>query len=132
MKQLLQIVITIVLFGSLTIQAQSPSYPRDATLCWVHPTLYEDNTSIQDGDIAHTQLVGVRHSGETVIDFNAPMNVTPGATQCQTLVGAIPQPGTYTFLAYTVTIDDISSDASNTAVKKYTGKPNPPLNLTFQ
>ncbi|MHA2047655.1 MAG: hypothetical protein ACW99G_22975 [Candidatus Thorarchaeota archaeon] len=131
MKSLLQALIAFLLLGSITF-AQSPSYPRDAILCWTHPTLYEDGTTIQDGDLAHTRVTGIRHSGETVVDQNIPMVGLPGAQQCQTLVGVIPQPGTYTFVAYSVTVDDISSDPSNTAAKKYTGKPNPPEGLGVQ
>lgn len=131
MKRILQGFIAFLLLGSITL-AQSPSYPRDVSLCWTHPTQYEDGTTIQDGDIAYTKLTGTRHSGEMVIDTDSAMTVLPGAVQCQTLVGAVPQPGTYTFLAYTVTVDDISSDASNSTEKKYTGKPNPPVNLGVQ
>ncbi len=131
MKRILQGFITFLLLGSITF-AQSPSYPRDVSLCWTHPTLYEDGTTIQDGDIAHTRLTGTRHSGETILDTTSAMTVIPGAVQCQTLVGAVPQPGTYTFLAYTVTVDDISSDASNSSSKKYTGKPLPPEGLGVQ
>jgi len=131
MKRILQGFIAFLLLGSITL-AQSPSYPRDVTLCWTHPTLYEDSTTIQDGDIAHTRITGTRHSGETIVDTTSAMTVLPGAVQCQTLVGAIPQPGTYTFLAYTVTVDAISSDASNSADKKFTGKPLPPNALGVQ
>jgi len=131
MKRILQGFIAFLLLGSITL-AQSPSYPRDAILCWTHPTLYEDGTTIQDGDLAHTRLTGTRHSGETIVDQNVTVVGLPGAQQCQTLVGIVPQPGTYTFLAYAVTVDDISSDASNPADKKYTGKPLPPEGLGVQ
>lgn len=137
MKKLVFAFFTIVLLGSLTF-AQSPMYPRDVTVCWTHPTHYvleEGETvpaEIQDGDLAYTKIVGTRHSGEMILDSDVPMQGLPGSVQCQTFVGAIPQPGTYTFLGYTVTVDDISSDASNAAAKKYTGKPQPATGLGVQ
>ncbi len=130
MKRILQGFTALILLGSLTISlAQSPSYPRNVTVCWTHPTHYELEpgetvaAEIQDGDLAHTRIVGNRHSGEIVLDENVPMQGLPGSQQCQTFVGAIPNSGTYNFVGYSVTIEDISSDASNSAEKKYTGKP---------
>ena len=139
MRKLLKFVIASLLLGSLTVTvAQSPSYPRDLTLCWTHPTHYELEpgqtvaAEIQDGDLDHTRLTGLRHSGESILDQQVPMQGLPGSAQCQTFVGQIPLPGTYTFEGYSVTIDGTSSVASNQAVKKYTGKPNPASGLAVQ
>lgn len=132
MKKLFRLLVAAVLFGSLTIQAQAPDYPRNAILCWTHPTLYEDGTTIEDGDLRGTHVHGERQNLLVILDQEVPMQGLPGSTQCQTFVGIIPQPGTYTFTAFAITVDDISSDASNTAIKKYTGKPNPPNGLGVQ
>jgi len=130
MKRLLQGFIAFLLFGSITF-AQS-NYPRDVTLCWTHPTLYEDGTTIEDGDLRGTFIHGERQNLLVILDEEVPITGVPGSMQCQTFVGAIPQPGTYTFTAFAITVDDISSDASNAAIKKYTGKPLPPEGLGVQ
>jgi hypothetical protein len=131
MKRILQGFITFLLLGSITL-AQSPSYPRDAIVCWTHPLLYEDGTDIQDGDLANTRITAERQNLLMVIDELVPVSGVPGSAQCKTFVGAIPQPGTYTFIGYSITVDDISSNASAAAIKKYTGKPLPPNGLGVQ
>ena len=139
MKKLIQYVIAALLIGSITVSvAQAPSYPRDAIVCWTHPTHYEllpgqtDADPILDGDLANTRITAERQSALVVIDELVPVSGVPGSAQCKTFVGAIPQPGTYTFVGYSITVDDISSDASAAAVKKYTGKPQPPSGLGVQ
>jgi hypothetical protein len=94
--------------------------------------LYVDGSDIQDGDLASTRLTVDRHDGSRAVDTLIATVGLPGDRQCVTLVGDIPIPGTYTSFAYAITIDDTSSDASNAAVKKYTGKPNPPVNVASQ
>jgi hypothetical protein len=137
MKKLLQIFVTFLLVGSITF-AQAPDYPRDVIVCWTHPTDYEllpgqtTPDPIQDGDLANTRITGERQNAIVIIDELVPVSGVPGSAQCKTFVAAIPQPGTYTFFAYSITVDDISSDASNMAVKKYTGKPQPPNGLGVQ
>lgn len=104
-------------------------YPRDINYCWNLPTKYVDNTDIQPGDLASTRIVTERQDGTVVLDELVPVGtLLPGERQCRTFVGVIPQPGTYTGVAYAITVDDISSDASGAAVKKFTGKPLPPQN----
>lgn len=139
MRKLFQFFIAALLLGSLTItSAQSPTYPRDAIVCWTHPTEYEllpgqtVADPIQDGDLANTRITAERQNGIVIIDELVPVTGVPGSAQCKTFVGAVPQPGTYTFLGYSITVDDISSDASAAAVKKYTGKPRPPAGLGVQ
>lgn len=139
MKRLLKFVIASLLIGSITVTvAQTPSYPRDAIVCWTHPTEYEllpgqtVADPILDGDLANTRITAERQNALVVIDELVPVTGVPGSAQCKTFVGAIPQPGTYTFVGYSITVDDISSDASAAAVKKYTGKPNPPNGLGVQ
>jgi hypothetical protein len=123
---MLGMLLTSIAFG------QAPNYPRDISLCWTHPTLYEDGTDIQPGDLGNTRLTLNRHDGTQVMDVSVPMVGDPGTQQCSTQVGVIPQPGTYTALAYAITVDSISSDASNPASKKYTGKPLPPSGTAVQ
>ena len=139
MKKLIRCVIAALLLGSLTITvAQTPTYPRDAIVCWTHPTHYEllpgQTTAdpIQDGDLANTRITGERQNALVVIDELVPVTGVPGSAQCKTFVGSIPQPGTYTFVGYSITVDDISSEASASAVKRYTGKPQVPNALGVQ
>ena len=139
MKKLIRCAIAALLLGSITITvAQSPSYPRDAIVCWTHPTHYEllpgetVADPIQDGDLANTRITADRQNALVVIDELVPVTGVPGSAQCKTFVGAIPQPGTYTFVGYSITVDDISSVASAAAVKRYTGKPQVPNDLGVQ
>lgn len=95
-------------------------YPLLMELKWVNPTLYEDGTDIGPGELRGTALICSRHSGEEITNVEVP-STGPGATQV--VVINIEAPGTYTCYAYAITVDDIYSDASNAAEKKYTGKP---------
>lgn len=116
----------ILLFMPMLAFAQS-DYPRDITYCWTLPTQYVDGTTIAAGDLATTRIVSSRNSGEAIIDQLVPVGTTlPGENMCFTFVGAVPSPGTYVAVAYAITIDDVSSDASNESTKKFTGKPLPP------
>ena len=117
--------IALALFASMA-RAQSP-FPQDLTLAWNLPTLYEDGSDIQPGDIANIRVNCARHSGETVLDelVPVPSALLPGDRQEQTFVGVIPSSGTYTCYGYALTVEGISSDASNPAQKRIRGKPRP-------
>ena len=105
-------------------------YPRDITYCWVLPSQYVDGTAIQQGDLASTRIVSERNDGTQILDELVNVGqLAPGENQCRTFLGAVPQPGTYLAVAYAITVDDISSDASNVASRKFTGKPLPPQNF---
>jgi hypothetical protein len=125
MRVLILLLLPLVAFGQQV-------YPLDITLTWTNPSLYVDDTEIQAGDLAETRITCSRHSGETVLDATFPVTAGPGGAESETIPGAIPQPGTYKCLAYSITVDNISSDASNPAERKYTGKPKEILNLTVQ
>lgn len=119
--------------------AQSPSYPRDVTLCWDHPTEYEllpgqtIPSLIQPGDLRGTKLTGTRNDGTVVVDQEVAIgSALPGDNQCFLFSGSIPQPGTYSFFAFAVVDDTSISDASNESIKKYTGKPKPAQGLGAQ
>ncbi len=110
----------------LPVAAFAADYPRDVTLAWNHPTEYTDGSLILDGDLANTLLQCDRNDGTRVVDELVPVVGLPGDRQAQAFVGAIPLPGTYTCFGYSITVDGTSSDASNSVVKRYTGKPLPP------
>ena len=107
-------------------------YPRDITLTWTWPTLYTDNTVIQPGDLRGAFITCDRQDGTRVIDTEIPITTALGSTQTEVFVGFIPQPGTYTCFSFAITVDDISSDPSNPASKKYTGKPLPITSFTAE
>ena len=121
-------IIALSLLLASTALAQQ-DYPRDITYCWVLPSQYVDGSAIQEGDLASTRIVSERNDGTQVLDEMVPVNTSPGGSQCKTFVGVIPQPGTYLAVAYAITVDDISSDASDVASRKFTGKPLPPQNF---
>jgi hypothetical protein len=121
-------VLIMLLLGAAAVAQQN--YPRDITLSWTAPVLYVDGTAIQQGDLKETRIYCERNDGSVVIDEAVPMIGGPGDPQEYVFSGAIPQPGTYTCTSFAVTIDDISSDASDPATIKYTGKPQPPGNMS--
>lgn len=101
-------------------------YPRDISYCWTNPTEYEDNTLIEAGELTSVRIEVFRN-GDTVPYFVQEIPATqPGVEQCETLAGAIGQPGTYVGYGYAQAngVWSVASNASN--AKKYTGKPKPP------
>ena len=128
---------TLLLASNITF-AQSPSYPRDITLCWNHPTHYVSidggvtpGELILDGDLAFTRLTIDRHDGVRSTDTQIVVIGLPGERQCAPLTSEIPKPGKYTAFAYAITVDGTSSDASNASERRYTGKPFPDEDLTI-
>lgn len=111
---------------SATANAQS-DYPRDISYCWTNPSSYVDDTPIADGELTLLRIEVYRNN-DTVPTFTQEIPATqPGAEQCETLVGAITQPGTYVGLGF-AQANGLWSDASDPAnPKKYTGKPRPPV-----
>lgn len=121
----------LLLLLSSTASAQQ-GYPRDITLSWVWPTTYVDTTLIQDGDLRGGDLFCFRNQDTVPVIDTLPVVIAglPGSPQTETFVGVIPQPGTYHCFLTAVTVDAISSDFSNEATKKFTGKPLPPQTFT--
>ena len=104
-------------------------FPADLTLSWTNASQYEDGTAIAAGDLASVRVECVRNN-DTTPTFTATVPVTgEGQPQSETFTGAIPNPGTYTCVAYSILFDGTESVASNSAEKKYTGRPRPPENL---
>lgn len=132
MKSLVALVSALVLV-SFSFQASAQgSYPRDITLSWDWPTLYVDTTLIQPGDLRGGDVICFRNNDLAVTVFDVPVAITValGSRESVTLVGLIPQPGTYHCFVTAVTVDGISSDLSNEATRKFTGKPLPPQTFT--
>lgn len=113
------ILATTLLTFSAVVGAQT-QYPLPLELQWQNPALYVDGTDIGPDELRGTAFICSRHSGEEVINEEIP-SAGPGTVQ--STVFQVNQPGTYTCYAYAITVDDIYSDASNPASKKYTGKP---------
>ena len=114
----------LVLLLSFSADAQQ-SYPRDIELFLTWPSLYEDGSEIQDGDLVSARISCTRHDGVLAFETEMAISVLPGETQGQVFSGDIPKPGKYSCWAFVVTIDGTESDISNVLVKPYTGKPNP-------
>ena len=107
------------------------SFPADITLEWTNTDQYTDLTPIESGDLTSVRIECFRHSDPVTPSFSATVPVTgEGLFQSETFTGAITQPGTYTCFGYSIVADLDESDASNSAVKKYIGKPFPPQTFT--
>ncbi len=129
-----KLIICMSLLWTIFNASAQSNYPRDIQLSWNWPTLYVDNTEIQDGDLASARLICTRHDSVVAFDTIIPIGngVLPGERQTQIFVGDIPKPGTYSCVAFAITIDGTSSDSSEAVLKKFTGKPNPPNNFGLQ
>lgn len=112
--------------------AFSAEFPVDLNVSYTLPTLYVDGTDIQPGDLASARIECNRHSGEVAVDELLDVSAElPGADISQLVTAAFDKPGTYTCRAYAITVDGTSSDASGEVSVKYTGKPQPPVNVRF-
>jgi hypothetical protein len=127
MKYIVSILLLVISFSANAQQ----NYPRDITLTLTQPTLYTDGTTIEPGELVNNRYNCARNDGTVVLNETRSVKVDPGAQQSETFVGVIPQPGTYTCYAFAATADE-ESDASAPAFKKYTGKPTPPVQFTFE
>lgn len=111
--------------------AQGPTYPRDITFTLNAPTEYTDGSPILDSDGLSLEVSCTRNDGTIILDREPFLaTVTPGAEIIETFVGVIPNSGTYSCQAFAV-VDSISSAPSNTATKRYTGQPGPPVIIVF-
>jgi hypothetical protein len=115
----------LVGMGLSLVHAQGV-FPADLTLSWTNATQYEDGTLIEAGDLTHVRIQCTRNN-ETTPTINTSFPVTgEGLAQSETMIGAIPRPGTYECVGFSVIFDGTESRPSGTVTKKYTGKPNPP------
>lgn len=101
-------------------------YPRDITLSWTNPSLYEDGSAIEAGDLESIRVECFRGSDITPAFTSAVPDTGEGLAQSETYVAVIPRPGTYTCFAYAIVVGGAESNPSNSVNRKYTGKPLPP------
>ena len=117
----------LILLGLLPAAALAATdYPRDITLNWTNPSEYVDGSPIEAGDLDAIRVECYR-GNDTVPTFTSTVpDNGEGLLQSETYVNAIPSPGTYSCVAYAIVIDGTESDASNSTLRKYIGKPMPP------
>lgn len=120
-----KLTLIVMLLASTLVVAQQ-DYPRDITLDWVNADQYVDGSIIQPGDLVSVRLECFRNQDATPVVSATVPAAGEGLPQTETLVGVIPAPGNYQCFAYSVVVGGIESDASNSASRKYTGKPLPP------
>jgi hypothetical protein len=115
----------VLLFATTSAFAQS-DYPRDITLSWTNPDQYVDGSTIEPGDLDSIRVECFRNNDTVPVFVSTVPDTGEGAPQSETYTGAVPAPGTYSCVAYAIVVGGVESDASNTATRKYTGKPLPP------
>ena len=122
-----------LLYGGCSARAQqSTQFPVDVTFSWTNPSQYVDGTLIDTGDLTQVRIECFRNNNTVASLIETfPVVNGEGAPQSGTVTGGIPSPGTYACVGYAILFNGVESDASNTTVKKFTGKPNAPVNLTF-
>jgi hypothetical protein len=127
MANIKKIVLGLLLCVPLTLvsglaQAQQ-DFPKDITVSWTNPEMYVDGTVIETGDLDAIRIEIYRQN-DTVPTFTATVpDNGEGAAQSQVFAAAIPNPGTYRIEGYAIVVGGEESDASESAFKKYTGKP---------
>ena len=120
MKRLFLIV---VLLSACGVSQAQQDFPRDITVSWTNPDSYVDGTLIEVGDLEFIRIEIYRHN-DIVPVFTATIpDNGEGADQSELFAAAIPKPGTYRIEGYAIVIGGIESDASESAFKKYVGKP---------
>ena len=102
-------------------------YPRDITLTFRWPTTYVSGELIQPGDLRGGDAICFRNQDLNAPTFDLPMDILVplGEKQSVLFPSVIPKPGNYSCFVTAVTVDDISSDLSNEARRRFTGKPLP-------
>ena len=115
----------------LSPYAFAANFPADISLSWQNADSYTDGTLIEVGDLTSVRVECFRQDDSVTPTFTATVPVTgEGLPQSEVFVGVIPKPGTYTCYGYSIVVDGTESDASNSADKKYIGKPLPPQTFT--
>jgi hypothetical protein len=132
--------IIALLAAGMAAQAQQ-NFPRDITISWTNASEYEDvlvngvpepGGPIEAGDLDAVRIEIYRQN-EAVPVFTATIPDTgEGAAQTEVFSQAIPRPGTYRIEGYSIVVGGAESDASESAFKKYTGKPRTIVNVTIQ
>jgi hypothetical protein len=115
------IAVLSLLLISISANAQQ-DYPRDITLSWTSADSYTDGTLMETGDLTEEHFDCYRQNEATPTFSVTIPAIGEGAVRSETFAGVIPNPGTYRCEGFSLTVDDIS-DASNSAFKKFTGKP---------
>jgi len=120
----------LVLFLFPVLVFAQQTFPRDVTFSWDNASAYTDGTLMEPGDLTGVRVECFRQNDTVpLITANFPA-IGEGQPQTETLTGVIPQPGTYTCVAYSIVIGGIESLASNADSVKHVGRPNPPVNFT--
>ncbi len=120
----------LLLAFSVAANAQQ-DYPRDITLNWTNPSEYVDGTLMEPGDLKDIHINCYRQNDTVpMMSVSMPDN-GEGMEQGETFIGAIAIPGTYKCEGFAISIDDVWSDASVPAFKKYTGKPKSIVIIVF-
>ena len=109
---------------ALAVLFASSAVAHDAVLTWDHPTKYEDGQPLVVSDIRETRIEYGRCEDQAFPAQADGSLVVPGPAAAATLAGF--SNGWWCFRAFTVTTEGVESDASNTAVVHYIGKPKPP------
>ena len=124
------LITAICLFPVMAFAQQD--FPRDVEVCWDNPDSFVDNTLMEPGDLENIRIEAYRQN-DTVPAFTATIPANgQGLRQCSTFTAAVPNPGTYRFEGYAIVIGGIESDASESAFKKYVGKPRSVTIITVE
>lgn len=115
----------------LSSVAYGADYPRDVSVDWINASEYVDGSPIQEGELEAVRIEIYRQQ-DAVPVFVATVPVSGvGLAQSEVFAGAVQQPGTYLIYGYSIA-GGIESDPSNSVLRKYTGKPLPPVLLVVQ
>ncbi len=122
--------VLVVLVGAmLATPAIAAQYPRDIRVSWENADLYEDGAIIEAGDLEGVRIE-IYRANDTVPVLTATIPASgEGLAQSENFIGAIPRPGTYRIVGYSIVIGGIESVASDPVFRKYIGKPRTIVNV---
>jgi hypothetical protein len=105
------------------------AFPQSLTLSWTNASTYEDGTPIEAVDLTGVRIECIRANDGSLLVTATFVPTGVGLSQTETFADVINNAGTYECIGFTIVSDGTESVASNTASKKFIGKPNPPNSM---
>ena len=107
------------------------SFPQSLILSWTNASLYEDGAAIEAVDLTGVRIECIRQNDGSPLLIAEFVPTGVGLPQTETFIDVINNAGTYECVGFTLVSDGDESVVSNTAPKKFIGKPNKPSNVVL-
>jgi hypothetical protein len=119
----------LLLLLLLPLPCFAGGFPQSLTLSWTNSSQYVDGSPIEAVDLTGLRIECIRANDGSPLLVGTFVPTGVGLEQSETFVDVINRAGTVECVAFTIVSDGDESDASNTASRKFIGKPLPPSAL---